>query len=121
MTYALRGCSHALLAGSKLLLASYSRVAAGGGRWLLTVVRGHLGDTAHAGRSMAYQATCAPLNVTSAWNVRPHFSMTRRDAWCPAAVALMIRASGVCAQPNRIASRAPSVASPRPQYSGASS
>jgi hypothetical protein len=73
------------------------------------------------GRSTAYQATCAVLNVTSAWNVRPHFSMTRRDARCAAAVTLMIRASGVCDQPNRIAERAPSVASPRPQYSGASS
>src|SRR5215471_8853895 len=45
MTYALRGCSRALLAGSKLALASCSQVAAGGNRWLLTAVRGHLGDT----------------------------------------------------------------------------
>ena len=74
-----------------------------------------------AGWSMAYQAICAPLNVISAWKARPHFSMTRREAWCPAAVALMIRVRGVCCQPNRIASRAPSVARPRPQYSGASS
>jgi hypothetical protein len=44
---------------------------------------------------MAYQTTCAVLNITSAWNVRPHFSMTRRDARCPAAVTLMILASGV--------------------------
>jgi hypothetical protein len=45
MTYALRGCSRALLAASKPALASCSQVAAGGGRWLLIAVRGHLGDT----------------------------------------------------------------------------
>ena len=45
MTYALRGCSRALLAGSKAALASCSQVAAGGNRWLLMAVRGHLGDT----------------------------------------------------------------------------
>ena len=45
MTYALRGCHRALLAGSKSALASCSQVAAGGDRWLLTAVRGHLGDT----------------------------------------------------------------------------
>jgi hypothetical protein len=70
---------------------------------------------------MAYQATWAVRNAISPWNTRPHFSMTRREARCPAAVALMIRGSGVLAQPNRIASRAPSVARPRPQNSGASS
>src|SRR5262249_50094487 len=51
MTYALRGCSRALLAGSKLALASCSQVAAGGDRWLLTAVRGHLGDTRPGGSS----------------------------------------------------------------------
>src|SRR5262249_37936381 len=51
MTYALRGCSRALLAGSKLALASCSQVAAGGDRWLLTAVRGHLGDTRPGGAS----------------------------------------------------------------------
>jgi len=45
MTYALRGRSRALLAASKPALASCSQVAAGGGRWLLMAVRGHLGDT----------------------------------------------------------------------------
>ena len=45
MTYALRGCSRALLAGPEHALASCSQVAAGGGRWLLTAGRGHLGDT----------------------------------------------------------------------------
>ncbi len=40
------------------------------------------------GRSMAYQTSCAPLNVTSAWDARPHFSITRREARCPAAVTL---------------------------------
>ncbi|HEY1344678.1 MAG TPA: tyrosine-type recombinase/integrase, partial [Streptosporangiaceae bacterium] len=44
-TYALRGCSRALFAGSKPEQASCSQVAAGGDRWLLTAVRGHLGDT----------------------------------------------------------------------------
>src|SRR5436309_912533 len=44
-TYALRGCSRALLAGSKPALASCSQIAAGGDRWLLMAVRGHLGDT----------------------------------------------------------------------------
>src|SRR5215472_6559011 len=45
MTYALRACSRALLAGSKPALASCLQVAAGGDRWLLTAVRGHLGGT----------------------------------------------------------------------------
>jgi acyl-CoA synthetase (AMP-forming)/AMP-acid ligase II len=45
MTYALRGCSRALLASRKPALASCSQVAAGGDRWLLMVVRGHLGGT----------------------------------------------------------------------------
>jgi len=45
MTYALRGCSRALLVGSKRALASCSQVAAGGDRWLLMAVRGHLGGT----------------------------------------------------------------------------
>src|SRR5258708_4340497 len=45
MTYALRGCSRALLAGSKSALASCSQVAAGGDRWLLMAVRGHLRGT----------------------------------------------------------------------------
>src|ERR1700730_7994752 len=43
--YALRGCSRALLAGSKGALASCSQVAAGGDRWLVMAVRGHLGGT----------------------------------------------------------------------------
>jgi hypothetical protein len=43
----LRGCSGALLAGSKPALASCSRVADGGDRWLLMAVRGH----AHTRRS----------------------------------------------------------------------
>jgi len=47
-SYALRGCSRALLAGSKPALASCWQVAAGGDRWLLMAVRGHLGDTAGA-------------------------------------------------------------------------
>jgi hypothetical protein len=45
MTYALRGCSRALLAGSKPALVSCSQAAAGGDRWLLMTVRGHVGDT----------------------------------------------------------------------------
>jgi len=44
-SYALRGCSRALLAGSDPALASCLQVAAGDGRWLLMAVRGHLGDT----------------------------------------------------------------------------
>src|SRR5215813_6824984 len=43
MTYALRACSHALLAGSNLGPASGSQVAVAGDRWLLMAVRGHLG------------------------------------------------------------------------------
>jgi len=43
LSYALRGCSRALLAGSNLALASCSRVDADGDRWLLMAVRGHLG------------------------------------------------------------------------------
>ena len=42
--YALRGCSRALLAGSKGALASCSQVAAGGDRWLVMrfgASRGH--------------------------------------------------------------------------------
>src|SRR5215469_16349204 len=45
VSYALRECHSALLTGSKAALASCSQGAAGGGRWLLTAVRGHLGDT----------------------------------------------------------------------------
>jgi hypothetical protein len=56
---------------------------------------------------MAYQTTRAVRNSISPWQVRPHFSMTRREARWPTAVALMIRGSGVLAQPKRIASRAP--------------
>src|SRR5438034_148582 len=44
-SYALRECSRALLAGSKPALASCSQVAAGGDRWLLMAIRGHLGGT----------------------------------------------------------------------------
>ena len=42
MTYALRGCSRALPAGSESVLAPCWQVAAGGDRWLLMAVRGHL-------------------------------------------------------------------------------
>ena len=45
MTYALRGCHGALLMGSIPALASCSQVSGDGGRWLVTVVRGHLRDT----------------------------------------------------------------------------
>ena len=45
MTYALRACSRALVAGSRSALASCSQVAAVGDRWPLMAVRGHLGDT----------------------------------------------------------------------------
>jgi hypothetical protein len=45
MTYALRECSHALLAGSKPALALCSQGAAVADRWLLMAVRGHLGGT----------------------------------------------------------------------------
>jgi hypothetical protein len=44
-TYALRGCSRALLAGSRPAFPSGSASAAGGDGWLLMAVRGHLGDT----------------------------------------------------------------------------
>ena len=44
-TYALRGCSRALLAGRGPALASCSQGAAGDHRWLLMAVRGHLGET----------------------------------------------------------------------------
>jgi hypothetical protein len=44
-SYALRECHDALLAGSEPALASCSQVAAGGDRWLLMAVRGHLGGT----------------------------------------------------------------------------
>ena len=49
MTYALRGCSRALLGDSKFALASCLQVAAGGDRWLLMAVRGHLGGTLSEG------------------------------------------------------------------------
>src|SRR5215475_14448131 len=45
-TYALRACSRALLVASMPAPASSSQVAAGGHRWLLTAVRGHLGGHA---------------------------------------------------------------------------
>ena len=53
MTYALRGCSRALFAGSKPAPASCSQVADSGDRWLLTAVRGHLGDTPVPGVALA--------------------------------------------------------------------
>ena len=45
MTYALRECSRAVLAGSRPALPSGSASADDGDRWLLMAVRGHLGDT----------------------------------------------------------------------------
>ena len=42
MTYALRGCSRALLAGPKPALTSCSQVTVGGGHWLLMAIRGHV-------------------------------------------------------------------------------
>jgi hypothetical protein len=44
VTYALRACSQALLAGSKPSFPSGSAGVAVGDRWLLMAVRGHLGD-----------------------------------------------------------------------------
>ena len=55
MTYALRAGSRALLAGSNLVPASGSQVAAGGDCWLLTAVRGHFGDTPGARQSCVGQ------------------------------------------------------------------
>jgi len=49
-SHALRGCSRALLAGSKPVPASCSQVADGGCRWLLMTVRGHLGGPPVMGR-----------------------------------------------------------------------
>src|SRR6516225_3141976 len=49
MTYASRACFRALLVASKHVQASSSQIAAGGDRWLLTAVRGLLGDTLRAG------------------------------------------------------------------------
>ncbi len=49
-SYALRGCHDVLLAGSNPALASRSRVDAGGDRWLLVAVRGHLGGHAPVAR-----------------------------------------------------------------------
>jgi hypothetical protein len=46
MTYALRGCSHALIAGSKPARSSYSQVAGGGHCWLLMAVRKLRGTSA---------------------------------------------------------------------------
>jgi hypothetical protein len=48
MTYELRGCSRALLAGSKSALASCSQVAAVGDRWLFGDVSGTRASTAQA-------------------------------------------------------------------------
>jgi len=63
MTYALRGCSRALLAGSRPALASCSQVAADGDRWLLTAVRGHLG--AQAGNAQVLGTAVGGLTGTS--------------------------------------------------------
>jgi len=69
-------------------------------------------------RSMAYQATRAPLWVNSSWKVRPHFSITRRDAALSARAVLMIRFRPTTSNPYPSAARAPSVASPRPHTEG---
>jgi hypothetical protein len=63
MAYALRTGSRALLARSNLGPASGSQVAVGGNRWLLTVVRGHVGDTLGARQSCVGQVLGgAPLS-----------------------------------------------------------
>ena len=56
LSYTLRAGSRALLAGSNLVSASGSQVAAGGDHWLLTAVRRHLGDTLGARQSCVGQA-----------------------------------------------------------------
>jgi hypothetical protein len=74
--YALRGCSRALLAGLKPVLASCSQVADGGGRWLLITVRGHLGGTPVTRRpspARPWSLCVAPLpsrSFTPAWRSR---------------------------------------------------
>jgi hypothetical protein len=57
VTYALRACSRALLTVAKRALASYSQVAVGGHRWLLTAIRRHLGDTLVVGQARNEHAT----------------------------------------------------------------
>jgi hypothetical protein len=53
--------------GSKHVLASRSQVAAGGDRWLLTAVRGHLGDTSVMRRPVAAVASLRRPSPTSDW------------------------------------------------------
>jgi hypothetical protein len=65
--YALRACHVRYSPGSKPALASCSQVPAGGCRWMLMAVRGHLGDMRQyrcSGEStinirMAFDARCA--------------------------------------------------------------
>ena len=64
-TYALRECSRALLAGSKHALASCPQVVAGGDRWLLMAVRGHLGDTVAVSRRSCSHLRGLPGAVTA--------------------------------------------------------
>jgi hypothetical protein len=66
-TYALRGCSRALLAALEAVLAPGSYAAARGGHRLLTAVRGHLGE--HA-RLAAYKVVSG-LSLTAVLLVRP--------------------------------------------------
>jgi hypothetical protein len=88
-TYALRGCSRALLAGSKPALASCSQVAAGGDRWLLMAVRGHLGyvfGNRLAGSELdrVYQRRREPGHRTSEWlPSRGHAPVMRRPSSRP--------------------------------------
>ncbi len=61
MTYALRGCHGALLAGSKPALASCSQVAAGGDHWLVMAVRGHAPVMRRPGPTQPWSWRAAPL------------------------------------------------------------
>jgi hypothetical protein len=84
MTYALRGCSHALLTGWKSALASCLQVAAGGDRWLLMAVRGHLGGTPVMRRPDAWMSGATRLSafrpdISSVGADRPSVMRCRRS------------------------------------------
>ena len=80
VSYALRGCHGALLAGSKPALASCSQGAAGGERWLLIAVRGHLRGTrpkcvgllpCAVGRCCCCHLCCHPCCASTFWPPSP--------------------------------------------------
>jgi hypothetical protein len=74
-SYALRGCSRALLADSRRALASCSQVVSGGDHWLLMVVRGHLGARARTAQARFSAGRRRRTTVRFLGRTWPHVAM----------------------------------------------